>query len=101
MSVCLRLFSDYRLRGGLRAIPTASVLQGQENLNPPFSFIMGDKLIKYLGIEVYELLCADRAVEDIEQLRPTDCMGRHHPLQSVCEGDVQRVCRVTPLSLLR
>ena len=29
--VCQRLFSHYRLRGGLRAIPTASVLQGQEN----------------------------------------------------------------------
>ena len=27
---CLRLFSDYRLRGGLRAIPTASVVQGHE-----------------------------------------------------------------------
>ena len=31
VSVCLRLFSDYRLRGGLGAIPTDSVLQGQEN----------------------------------------------------------------------
>ena len=29
LSVCLRLFSDYRLRGGLWVIPTASVLQGQ------------------------------------------------------------------------
>ena len=28
--VCVQLFSDYRLRGGLWAIPTASVLQGQE-----------------------------------------------------------------------
>ena len=31
LSVCLRLFSHYRLRGGLCAIPTGSVLQGQEN----------------------------------------------------------------------
>ena len=31
LSVCLPLFSDYRLRGGILAIPTASVLQGQEN----------------------------------------------------------------------
>ena len=29
-SVTLRLFSHYRLRGGLSAIPTASVLQGHE-----------------------------------------------------------------------
>ena len=31
LSIYLRLFSHYRLRGGLCAIPTASVLQGQEN----------------------------------------------------------------------
>ena len=30
LSVCLRLFSHYMLRGGLRAIPTTSVLQGNE-----------------------------------------------------------------------
>ena len=30
LSVCLRLFSDYRLRGGLCAMPTSSVLQGHE-----------------------------------------------------------------------
>ena len=30
LSVCLRLFSDYRLRGSLCAIPTSSVLQGHE-----------------------------------------------------------------------
>ena len=30
LSVCRRLFSHYRLRGGLWAIPTASVLQGHE-----------------------------------------------------------------------
>ena len=83
------------------SVPTDTISHSVHPLNPPFSFIMGDKLIKYLGIEVYELLCADRAVEDVQQLRPTDGMGRHHPLQSVCEGDVQRVCRVTPLSLLR
>ena len=31
LCVCRRLFSHYRLRGGLGAIPTASVLQGHEN----------------------------------------------------------------------
>ena len=31
VSVCPRLFSHYRLRGGLRVIPNASVLQVHEN----------------------------------------------------------------------
>ena len=31
--VYIQLFSHYRLRGGLRTIPTASVLQGQEKIN--------------------------------------------------------------------
>ena len=30
LSACLRLFSPYRLRGGLCAIRTSSVLQGHE-----------------------------------------------------------------------
>ena len=35
--VCQRLFSHYRLRGGLCAIPTASVLQGQEKQRGDFA----------------------------------------------------------------
>ena len=37
LAVCLRLFSHYRLRGGLRAIPTASVLQGHEKQRGDFA----------------------------------------------------------------
>ena len=37
MSVCPRLFSHYRLRGGLCAITTASVLQEQENEGGDFA----------------------------------------------------------------
>ena len=37
LAVCLRLFSHYRLREGLRAIPTASVLQGHEKQRGDFA----------------------------------------------------------------
>ena len=37
LSVCLRLFSHYRLRGGLSAIPTALAVHGLEKQNGDFS----------------------------------------------------------------
>ena len=44
LPVCLRLFSQYRLRGGLRAIPTASAVQVLEKQNGDFTAIEKEKL---------------------------------------------------------
>ena len=53
-----------------------------------------------LGIEVYKLFGANRAVEYIQQLWSIDGISRDHPLYCATPRDEEGTALITPISLL-